>query len=205
MRCSKNGVAVLVGSLILLLIGVFVLGRVVRFVSKLADKARPSISAKAPFAELPYAKTKYFFSAAERSFYEILRRLVPSHTVFAKVRLADLVTVRKGTSAWQSHFNRIDRKHIDFILCDTDLSPVVAIELDDRSHDDEDRQSRDRFVDQVLASVSLPMIRVRAKHAYKLEEVRRLLSPHVPAQLPAMAALPADAPYMPPKGWRPAV
>jgi hypothetical protein len=110
----------------------------------------------------------------------------------------------KGASSWRAHFNRIDRKHLDFILCDSDLAPVVAIELDDRSHDDEDRQARDLFVDQVLASVSLPIVRVRAKHAYQLEEVRRILSPHVIAQTPA-GPFPADAAYLPPKGWRPAL
>src|SRR4051794_5833802 len=196
--------AILLGLLILFLLCALVLGRLVRFISKLAGHARPTISGSPPFAELPYAKKKYFFSAAERSFYEILRRLAPGHTVFAKVRLADVVTVPKGTSSWHSHFNRIDRKHLDFILCDSDLAPVVAIELDDRSHDDEERQSRDRFVDQVLASVSLPIVRVRAKRAYKLEEVRRMLSPHVSAPAP-VGPFPADAAYMPPKGWRPAV
>ena len=35
-----------------------------------------------------------FFSTAERSFYEILRRIAPNHTIFAKVRLADLVLIR---------------------------------------------------------------------------------------------------------------
>jgi hypothetical protein len=194
----------LVGLLVLFLVCALILGGIVRLVSKSAGRASPTISANQEFATLPYAKTKYFFSAAERSFYEILRRLVPGHTVFAKVRLADLVYVRKGTAAWQSYFNRIDRKHIDFILCNADLSPVMAIELDDCSHDDEDRQSRDRFVDQVLGSVGLPIIRVRAKHAYKREEVRRMLSPHVRVQSP-VAPLHPDAAYMPPKGWRPAV
>jgi hypothetical protein len=49
----------------------------------------------------PYAKKKYFFSVAERSFYEVLRRLVPTYTVFAKVRLADLIYATKGTGAWR--------------------------------------------------------------------------------------------------------
>jgi hypothetical protein len=199
------GMAILFGLLTLVLVCALILNRVLTRISMLASSARPAISAEPPFAALPYVRRKYFFSAAERSFYEILRRLAPGHTVFAKVRLADLVNVTKGASSWQSHFNRIDRKHLDFILCDGDLAPVVAIELDDRSHDDEERQSRDLFVDRVLASVSLPIVRVRAKHAYKLEEVRRALSPHVPAQPSPVGSVASDAPYLPPKGWRPAV
>src|SRR5207248_10356175 len=154
---------------------------------------------------LPYSKRKYFFSAAERSFYEILKRLASAeHTVFAKVRLADLVCVSKGADAWQSHFNRINRNHLDFVLCNRDLAPVVAIELDDSSPDEEDRDSRDKFVDQVLAAAALPILHLRAKRAYNLDEVRRILSPYVQVQSPVAVAH-SDAAYMPPVGWHPAV
>ena len=154
---------------------------------------------------LPYSKKNYFFSAAERSFYEVLKRLVAAeHTVFAKVRLADLVYVSKGADSWQSHFNRINRKHVDFVLCNRDLAPVVAIELDDSSHDSEEREARDEFVDQVLASPALPIVHIRAKRAYAVDELRAALHPYLPAKAPAEVPHP-DERYMPPKGWRPAV
>ena len=154
---------------------------------------------------LPYSAKKYFFSVAERSFYEILKRLVSAeYTVFAKVRLADLVYVSKGTGSWQSHFNRINRKHIDFVLCNRDLAPVVAIELDDSSHDADEREARDEFVDQVLASAALPIVHIRAKRAYSLDDLRAALHPFLPAKPPSDIPHP-DARYMPPKGWRPAV
>jgi very-short-patch-repair endonuclease len=118
---------------------------------------------------LPYVRRKYFFSAAERSFYEVLRRLLPEQTVFAKVRLADVIRVPKGTDSWQSHHNRIDRKHLDFIICDADLAPIVAVELDDSSHDGDERRERDRFIDQALAATQFPIIHVRAKRGYQLD------------------------------------
>lgn len=74
----------------------------------------------------PFAKRNYFFSAAERSFYEVVRRLAPNHTVFDKVRLADLVRVTSKGSEWRAQRNRIDRKHVDFVICDRDLAPVLA-------------------------------------------------------------------------------
>ena len=127
---------------------------------------------------LPYSRQNYFFSAAERSFYEILRRLTPEHTIFAKVRLADVVYV-KGTVSRQAHLNRIDRKHLDFVVCDKNLAPVLAIELDDASHDRLDRRARDKFVDEVLAAASLPVIHVRTRRGYVLDEIQRLLSPYL--------------------------
>lgn len=132
---------------------------------------------EAPEADgLPFSRRNHFFSAAERSFYEILRRITPEHTVFAKVRLAELVSIQ-GTVSRQAHLNRIDRKHIDFVVCDKNMAPVVAIELDDASQDRADRRVRDEFLDEVLAAASLPVIHLR--RGCVLDEVHRLLSPYL--------------------------
>ncbi len=151
----------------------------------------------------PFARRNYFFSAAERSFYEILCRLSPEHTVFAKVRLADLVRVQaSGREFWQ-RFNSISSKHVDFVVCDDRLAPVVAIELDDSSHDQPERLTRDRFVDSVLESAALPIVRVRAKRGYVLDEIRQLLAPHLRLNAPTVNT--ASESKFPPAAWRPSV
>ena len=183
--------ASLIGFLIFILVCAAILGGIVGLVSRLQRPRQPRIDAnwQPPKADrLPYSKKKYFFSAAERSFYEILKRLAPAdHTVFAKVRLADVVYVNKETSERQSHFNRISGKHVDFLICNKDLAPVLAIELDDASHGQEDRQSRDYFVDQALAAAALPVLRVQARRGYVIDEVREMLRPYLPL-MPASAA-----------------
>jgi hypothetical protein len=128
---------------------------------------------------LPYSKKKFFFSAAERSFYEILRRMAPDHTVFAKVRMCDVIAVSEGRKAWQT--NGIQSKHLDFLICDATLAPVVAIELDDSSHARPDRKARDQFVDAALAAAEVPIVRIPAKRSYAVEEIRRLIFPHTRA------------------------
>ena len=183
--------ASLIGFLIFILVCAAILGGIVGLVSRLQRPRQPKFAAdwQPPTADLlPYSKQKYFFSAAERSFYEILKRLAPAeHTVFAKVRLADVVHVNGGAPGWQSHFNRISGKHVDFLLCNNDLAPVLAIELDDKSHGQEDRQSRDYFVDQALAAAALPVLRVQARRGYVIDEVREMLRPYLPL-MPASAA-----------------
>ena len=155
-----------------------------------------------PSAPPPFARRNFFFSAAERSFYEILCRLSPDHTVFAKVRLADLVRVQaSGREFWQ-RFNSISAKHVDFVLCDAQLAPIVAIELDDGSHDEPERLARDQFVDSVLESAALPIVHVRAKRGYVLDEIRQLLAPHLRMNSTNVTDSSA-ATYLPPKGWRP--
>ena len=152
----------------------------------------------------PFARRSDFFSAAEHSFYEVLCGLCPQHTVFAKVRLADLVRVQaSGREFWQ-RFNSICGKHVDFVVCDEQLAPVVAIELDDSSHREAERLKRDRFVDSVLQTASLPIIHIPAKRGYVLDEIRQLLAPHLRINSPNVSES-ADANYMPSQAWRPSV
>lgn len=92
--------------------------------------------------------------------------------------------------------NRIDRKHVDFLLCDRDtLRPLAGIELDDASHRQARRQERDRFVESVFRAVGLPLLRARARHAYNVVEVAALVEGVLGAEAPQPApstAAPAE-------------
>lgn len=119
--------------------------------------------------DLPYVLKRNLMSPAERSFFGVLEQVTDSskYYLFPQVSLGNLVDVEKGTRPYQTHRNRVDRKSVDFVLCDrSTLSPVLAVELDDASHERKDRQERDAFVDGVLAKVGLPLLHVRAQAAY---------------------------------------
>lgn len=126
----------------------------------------------------PYALRDNFLSKAELNFYHMLRSGVsPEVTVLAKVSLGDLFYVKSGdNSEWRIYTNKIDRKHVDFLLCDRrTMQPLAGIELDDRSHRRSDRQERDAFVGQVFAAAGLPLHRVRVQRSYVPAELRTLL------------------------------
>jgi len=108
--------------------------------------------------------------------------------LFAKVRLAELGSVPKGTPEWQAYFNHVQFKHVDFVICDVRaLRVVAAVELDDSSHSAATRQGRDAFVDRVLASVGIPMFRVKASEGYAPSQVKETLA------VPLRAAVEAEA------------
>jgi hypothetical protein len=51
-------------------------------------------------------------------------------------------------------------KHIDFLVCRADTTePVLAVELDDRSHGRAGRVDRDAFLDGCLAAAGIPLLR----------------------------------------------
>lgn len=128
----------------------------------------------------PYKK-KYILTKNEYYFYKKLKGICDSYNlrVLVKTRLADIVEVDKskiGNKEYMKYYTRIQSKHIDFLVCNGDsLYPVVAIELDDNSHDNKDRQTRDNFVNKTLDSAGVPLI--RCKGAGNLEA---LLNSYLP-------------------------
>ncbi len=125
--------------------------------------------------ELPYVVGDRLFTPAERSFLGVLDQSVGSDfRVFGKVRVADVIGVEKGKSksVWQRAFNRINAKHFDFVLCSpSDLKPVCAVELNDKSHAQEARKGRDQFLEDVCKKAGLPLVFFPAQHTYSPVEV----------------------------------
>jgi hypothetical protein len=127
---------------------------------------------------LPFRLRDDFLSAAEISFYHVLLSTVGDRlTVCPKVSLSDIFFVSHPERN-QAARNRISRKHIDFLLCDSrSMRPRVGIELDDSSHARENRQVRDAFVQQVFDTAGLGLLRFPAQQAYNISEVGARLSP----------------------------
>lgn len=127
----------------------------------------------------PYQRQEKLFSNAERSFLGVLDKIVGGNfRVFAKVRLADILKVRGGVSASerQSAFNRISRKHVDFLITrKNDLSFVGVIELDDKSHKRQKRRERDAFIDRAFEASGIPVLHIRAQSGYSIEKVTTTL------------------------------
>ncbi len=128
----------------------------------------------------PYGLRDDFLSPAELSLFRVLRSELPVewHLV-AKVNLVDLFFIRQPHRN-QAARNRIDRKHVDFVICDGQtMKPLIGIELDDASHERKDRVERDEFVDQVFQAAGLPILHVKAERGYQpaelIEEIRRRL------------------------------
>jgi len=123
----------------------------------------------------PYFKIQALLTPAELSFYHVLKiAMLDEYDIFAKVRLADLVSVNKGVdrAEWGKAFNKIKAKHIDFVLCDKNTSEILcAIELDDQSHSQAKRQQRDEFVSKVLDVTKIPFARFDVTRAYQSDVI----------------------------------
>ncbi len=116
-------------------------------------------------------QAKWLFTYNEKNFYHHLKEFAEQHdlTVFAKVRLYDLVEPRDSKD--KSARFKIQAKHVDFVLCSNKLVAKYVIELDDQSHDSKQRNARDHFVDEVLTACGYKVLHLRGYDADALENL----------------------------------
>jgi hypothetical protein len=122
----------------------------------------------------PYKLSKSLLTPAEVAFYLALRLAAGSrYVIFPKVRLADLC---EGLDGWTetAAFNRVSSKHVDFLLCDPEtFRPVLAVELDDRTHLSARGRVRDRTKDDVFHTLGLGPYRQWVRHSYDPAAIAR--------------------------------
>jgi Protein of unknown function (DUF2726) len=128
----------------------------------------------------PFFRRKYLLTKSERAFYKILREAVRPHSVVPKVRIADLIEADKRHHLWLPNFRRISPRHVDFVVCDAALSPIIAVELDDPSHELPRRQNRDRDVDRIFELANMPIAHFPVQKEYCASEIERQLLAKLP-------------------------
>lgn len=125
-----------------------------------------------------YERNEKFLSPAELYFMKALMdEFSGRYHVMCKVRLGDILKVREHLHGkkWRSAYNKILCKHVDFALCSRENFEIMAIiELDDRSHEREDRKERDEFVDQAMKDAKIPIFHIPVQKNYSLSNLQVL-------------------------------
>ena len=150
--------------------------------------------------DLPYERCEGLLTQAERSFYNVLLQALEimglRAMVFPKVGLRDVFrVVTQDNTEYTTYLNKIDRKHVDFLLCDPrGMRLIAGVELDDSTHLSERVKARDAFVEQVYQAAGLPLLRFRVQHEYDIHDIvrymRRELSETADTEETAQAAAP---------------
>ena len=139
------------------------------------EQSSASTASQADADNLPYDKAyqkKWLLTMNEKAFYRQLCSFAAKKnmTVFTKVRLLDLLEPVKNQPKYKTYFYKVQAKHVDFVLCDTKLVARYIIELDDNSHNTQDRIRRDQFVDLVLQAVGYKVLRLNAFDEHRIEQ-----------------------------------
>lgn len=130
---------------------------------------------------LPYQCKSYLLTLAERHFFDVLSKLVHDDIyICPQVSFGAVLKVTAAGWDYFRYWDKVKAKRIDFLLCDKrTLAPLVAIELDDSSHDVPKRAERDDFVDHACHSAGLALLRFRVRNRYDREDLTRVLYPTI--------------------------
>ncbi|MDP2586298.1 MAG: DUF2726 domain-containing protein [Candidatus Komeilibacteria bacterium] len=109
-----------------------------------------------------YKRKKFFMSRAEHECYDaLIIALGEKYFIFPQVHLPSIIDNKVKGQSWRAAFRHINQKSVDFVLCDkVYVSPKLAIELDDRTHEQQNRKDRDAEVERVLKEANLPLLRL---------------------------------------------
>jgi len=151
-------VVLIIASLLLIQAAFFVLVKRRRTAAS-TPAGVPSFFGKSPLTDV------------EQVLYHRLRDALPDSFVLAQIQVSQIVGVHQGP-LWQTWFNKISRKSVDFLICRHDFSIVAAIELDESSHDHEQRRLADADKNTALNGAGIKVIRWRVKSLPSVELIR---------------------------------
>jgi very-short-patch-repair endonuclease len=125
-----------------------------------------------------YSSKKFFLTRAEHECYDALIAAVgEEYHVFPQVHLPSIVDNKVIGQHWKAAFSHISQKSVDFVLCDKSyISPKLAIELDDRTHERPDRRERDIEVERILEDAGLPLLRLENHGAFHPTELAQKIA-----------------------------
>lgn len=116
-------------------------------------------------------------SRPEQVLYFRLVRALPEQIVLAQVQLSRILGVKKGYS-FKYWYNRINRMSADFVVCNKDSRVVAVIELDDSSHERDDRKIADAKKNRVLTSAGIRIVRWQANALPDEHTIKAILAPN---------------------------
>lgn len=118
---------------------------------------------KAPIKkEYVYIKKSCAMTPSELSFYKTLHEAINGCVIIPQAHLSMFLDHEIKGQSWKAAFARINGKSVDFLICTNDMKPLIAIELDDSTHNQPDRKTRDDFVNSIIANTNMPLLRFKA-------------------------------------------
>jgi len=123
---------------------------------------------------LPYRLREQFMSTPELALLRVLQDMVQNHYVICpKVALNDIFYIVRPNENVH-FFNKIFRKHVDFLLCEPDtLKPAFGIELVKPIAKNETREA-DKFMQDLFLSAGLPLVHVPSSDHYDENDMAEL-------------------------------
>lgn len=115
-----------------------------------------------------YERKEYLMTKNELKFYKQLKKITDKLelTIFAQVSLYQVIRNKNFKD-----FNKIKSKSIDFVITENNGKIKMCIELDDKSHNKNNRIERDNFINEIFNQANIKLLRIPVQDFYNLENL----------------------------------
>ena len=109
-----------------------------------------------------YNRKYAIMTEREQEFYKKLKLICgDSILIFPQIHLSNLFFHNVKGQNFKSAFKFINRLSVDFVLVDSrNFKTLMAIELDDLTHNEQERIRRDLIVNDIFKKANFPLLRV---------------------------------------------
>ncbi|MDO4871885.1 MAG: DUF2726 domain-containing protein [bacterium] len=109
-----------------------------------------------------YTRKNKVMTEREIIFYRKLQKVCGNSIyIFPQIHLSNLFWHKIKGQNFAHAFRYINRLSVDYVLVDSrDFKTLFAIELDDSTHNQPERQKRDKIVNYIFEKAGIPLLRI---------------------------------------------
>ncbi len=120
-----------------------------------------------------YIAKRYIITMNELIFYKVLLEIAKELELIllCQVSLYSIIQTKYKNDIY---FNKIRSKSIDFVLVrQNDCKIKLCIELDDKTHNYQNRIERDKFINELFRDLRINLLRIKSKPAYNKDILKQ--------------------------------
>lgn len=115
----------------------------------------------------------------EKRFYKAIKEVLPeNYLLFPQINLATVISKNDD-----SHFQNELFRNIDFLITNSEFKPLVFVEINDSSHNSNQRKERDQKVSNICEEAGIPIITFWTSYGINREYIKKRIDT-VLAELP---------------------
>ncbi len=122
-----------------------------------------------------YQSKQWFMSKSEHDTFDALVQSIGNdYHIFPQVKLDKILDWKGNGKSTMYAMRHINQKSVDYLLCDKKyINPRLAIELDDSTHERNDRQERDAEVQAIFKEAKFPLLRITRSDIASIESLKQ--------------------------------
>jgi len=116
------------------------------------------------------ASSLWVNSSEAAMFAALCRHMPPSFHVHGKVRLEDIIRVKRSLpekARWAAR-GRVKSRHVDYVITNRAGRPVLGVELDGRAHNPGNPSEADKVKTALFKAAGVPLRRIRVGEDFDL-------------------------------------